>query len=64
MFKTVLKSSFCLMALVISMPVTLTAVAEDSSAQFENLVPVGDPRVAATGARQACLRRALCLTRH
>lgn len=47
MFKTVLKSSFCLMALVISMPVTLTAVAEDSSAQFENLVPVAEPQVAA-----------------
>jgi len=46
MFQTVLRASFIFLALVISMLGTLTAVAENSSAQFENLVPVGDPQVA------------------
>ena len=46
MFPTIQKTSFCLMALIMSMLITLTAVAEDTDAQFENLEPVGDPQVA------------------
>ena len=46
MFRTIQKTSFCLMALIMSMLITLTAVAEDTDAQFENLVTVDDPQVA------------------
>ena len=46
MFQKIQKYSLCLIALVMSTLVTLTALAEDTGAQFENLVPVGDPQVA------------------
>jgi len=46
MFQKVRNSSIYLTAIIFSMAVSLTAVAEDANPQFENLVPVGDPQVA------------------
>jgi len=46
MFQTPRKISVYLSALIFSMIVPLSAVAEDANPQFENLVPVGEPNVA------------------
>jgi hypothetical protein len=46
MFQTVRKISIYLTALIFSMIVPLSAIAEDANPQFENLVPVGEPNVA------------------
>lgn len=46
MFQTIQKTAFCLIALIMSMLVALTAVAQETDKQFENLVPVDESRVA------------------
>ncbi len=46
MFQTARKISVYLTAIIFSMFVSLSAVAQDKDTKFENLVPVGDPSVA------------------
>jgi hypothetical protein len=46
MFQPVRKNSIYLAALIFSMAVPLSAVAEDANPLWENLVPVGEPSVA------------------
>lgn len=46
MFHKVRNISIYITAIIFSLAVSLTAVAEDANPQFENLVPVGDPQVA------------------
>jgi hypothetical protein len=46
MFQKVRNISIYITAIIFSMAISLTAVAEDANPQFENLVPVGDPQVA------------------
>ena len=47
MFQTLQRTFVCVIALIVGVFIALPAVAQDTSAQFENLVPVDDAQVAA-----------------